>query len=120
LELMGRFDQSTQFENFNGAAAYATEALRIELFKYVDQLEANQTYPIPPTDVTTIATVTNIEIVNKDGSDRILASIEGITTTKKDGIATEQEFTGSLSMISRANIWFVDDMDIEPDFLGFK
>ncbi len=121
LESFGTYNETTNLKNFNSAAGYATKALRIELYQYADKIRAKQVFPLTPIIVETKTKVTNIETAtDQAGNPRILAHVEGTIITTKNDLTTDQDFSGSLSMIAHGKFWFVDDMDITPDFLGFK
>jgi hypothetical protein len=123
VEALGTYSQSpdysTNFSNFGGAMAYATERLRIEMQAFIDaapDIDFSESFE-------KTATVTGVTISRErsaTGVDQVFANVTGETTDTRDGTTTSAAITGRLSMVRIGGVWFVDDLEFLPPLAGFK
>ncbi len=120
FELLGDFDQRADFENFNAAAAFATEKLRTEMFAHVEKAREDVVIGEPLTVTATVNTIDVEQTTNPDGSAKVVAHITGTVDQLKSGVETSLPFAGDVSVVQAGEYWFVDDFTLTPPFLGFK
>jgi hypothetical protein len=121
LELLGRYDETSNFENINAALQYVTANLRDELSRFADAQRESGASPEGSFLVVTVIDAFEVTV----GSTRlelpeITAAVTATSTTEDSSGLKQQSYTGTLRFSKVGEIWFVDDMEFEPDFLGFR
>lgn len=120
FELLGDFDQRSDFENFNAAAAFATEKLRAEMYAFIEQSRDSVVIGEPISVTTTITSITVDQPTTADGTAKVYAFIKGSIDQLKSGVETSTPILGQVSVVQAGEYWFVDDFTVTPPFLGFK
>src|SRR3990172_5679930 len=107
FELLGDFDQRSDFENFNAAAAFATESLRTEMFAFVERSRAQVRVTEPLAATTSVSAIVVEKTTTATGQPQVVAHIVGELEELKGGVETITKFTGDVFVVQAGAYWFV-------------
>jgi hypothetical protein len=121
LELLGRYDETSNFENVNAALQYTTASLRGELSTFADAQRASGASPEGSFLVVTVIDAFEVSVgSNQLELPEITAAVTATSTTEDSSGSKQQDYSGTLRFSKVGENWFVDEMEFEPDFLGFR